>query len=90
MRIDKNKVWLFSFHATTVVESIDHSKQIISTHRTEVLYNQSRDAVKEGNTKVSIRTGDTDVVVLAVTSAQHPNNDEVWTAFGTGKCCRFI
>ena len=41
--IDENKVELFSFLATTVVASIDCSKQIICTHRTEVLFNQSRD-----------------------------------------------
>ena len=102
LRIDENKV----------VASIDCSKQIISTHRTEVLCNQSRDvsglapctheeadtriilhledAVKEGNTKVSLRTVDTDVGVLAVTSAQRLNNAEVWIAFGTGKCFHFI
>ena len=43
LRIDENKVELFSFLATTVVASINCSKQIISTHRTEVLCNQSRD-----------------------------------------------
>ena len=43
MRIDENKVELFSFLATTVVASIDSSKQIISTYRTELLCNQSRD-----------------------------------------------
>ena len=112
LRIDENKVDLFSFLATTVVASINCSKQIISTHRTEVLCNQSRDvsglapctheeadtriildledAVKEGNTNVSIRTVDTDVVVLAVTSAQRLINAEVWIAFGTGKCFRVI
>ena len=103
---------IFSFLATTVVESIDCSKQIISTHRTEVLCNQSRDvsglapradeeadtwiildledAVKEENTIVSIRTVDTDVVVLAMTSAQRLNNTEIWIAFGNRKCFRFI
>mgnify|MGYP000079044939 FL=1 len=112
MRIDENTVELFSFLATTVVASIDCSKQIISIHRTEVLCNQSRDvsrlapctheeadtriiphledAVKEGNRKVSIRTVDSDVAVLAVTSAQRLNNAEVWIAFGTLKCFRFI
>ena len=45
--------------------------------------------MKEGNTKVSIRTVDTDAVVLAVTSAQRLTA-EVWIAFGTGKCFRFI
>ena len=112
LRIDENKVELFSFLASSVVASIDSSKQIISTHRNEVLCNQSRDvsrlapctheeadtriilhledAVKEGNTKVSIRTVDTDVVVLAVTSAQRLDNTEVWIAFGTGKSFRFL
>ena len=112
MRIDENKVELFSFLATTVAASIDCSKQIISTHRTKVFCNKSRDvsglapctheeadtriilhledAVKAGNTKVSIRTVDTDVIVLAVTSAQRLNNAGVWIAFGTGKCLRFI
>ena len=46
--------------------------------------------MKEGNSKVSIRTVDTDVVVLAVTSAQRLNNIEVWIAFGTGRCFRFM
>lgn len=48
------------------------------------------DAVKEGKTKVSIRTVDTDVVVLAVSSAKRLSNTEVWIAFGTGKSFRFI
>ena len=43
LRIDENKVELFSFLATTVVASIDSSKQIISTYHTELLCNQSRD-----------------------------------------------
>ena len=112
LRIDENKVELFSFLANTIVASVDSCKQIISTHRSEVLCNQSRDvsrlaqctdeeadrriilhlddAVREGNTKVSIRTVDTDVVVLAVTSAQHFTNTEVWIAFGTRKSFRFI
>ena len=46
--------------------------------------------MKERNTNVSIRTVDTDVVVLAVTSAQRLNNAEVWIAFGTEKCFRLI
>ncbi len=40
------------------------------------------DAVRHGNTKVSIRTVDTDVVVLAVASAQRLNIPELWIAFG--------
>ena len=46
--------------------------------------------MKERNTKVSIRTVDTDVVVLAVTSAQRLNHAEEWIAFGSGRCFRFI
>lgn len=49
-----------------------------------------QDAMKEGNAKVSIRTVDTDVVVLEVASAQCLNNAEVWIAFGTGKIFRFL
>lgn len=45
------------------------------------------DAVKGGTTEVSIRRVDSDV---AVTSAQHLNNAEVWIAFGTRKYFSFI
>ena len=48
------------------------------------------DAVKEGYTKVIIRTVDTDVVVLAVASAQRHKSTEVWVAFSTGKNFRFL
>ena len=49
-----------------------------------------KDAVNQGFTKVSIRTVDTDVVVLAVTAAEQLNMDELWVAFGSGKAFRFI
>ena len=49
-------------------------------------------ASKHGHQKVSLRTVDTDVVVLAV--AQFQNNylqlSELWIEFGTGKHYRFI
>ena len=44
------------------------------------------DAVKEGHTKILIRTVDTDVLVLAVAMAQRLNITELWVSFGTGKC----
>ncbi len=44
-----------------------------------------QDAAKEGYKKVSVRTVDTDVFVLAVTSAQRLNIDELWVAFGIGE-----
>ena len=40
--------------------------------------------------KVSIRTVDTDVVVLAITSAQRLGITELWIAFGAGKHFRFL
>ena len=43
------------------------------------------DAVKQEHTKVSIRTVDTNVVILAATSAQRLNIPELWIVFGTAK-----
>ena len=48
------------------------------------------DAVRHGNTRVSIHMVDTDVVVLAVASAQRLNISELWIAFGAGKSFRFL
>ena len=48
------------------------------------------DAVKQGYNKVSIRTVDTNVVVLAVASAQRLNITELWIAFGAGKNFRYL
>jgi len=49
-----------------------------------------KDAVNEGYTNVSIRTVDTDVLVLAVTAAQCLNIAELWVAFGAGKSFRYL
>ena len=46
--------------------------------------------MKQGYNKVSIRTVDTDVVVLAVASAQRLNIAELWIAFGAGKKFRYL
>ena len=105
LRINDNKIELFSFLATSAA-TIATDKQVISTCHTGVLCIQSRDvsglapctheeavtrillhmedAVKQGCNKVSIRTVDTDVVVLAVASAQRLNITELWIAFGAG------
>ena len=48
------------------------------------------DAVKQEYTKVSVRTVDTDVVVLAVTAAQRLNLDQLWVAFATGRSFRLL
>ncbi len=41
------------------------------------------DAMKQGYAKVSIRTVDTDVVVLALAGAECLRRDELWVAFGS-------
>ena len=111
LRIDENKVELFTFLAT-MAATIQTEKQIISTLHKNVLCSQPRDvaglapcsheeadtrmllhvvdAVNQGHTKVSIRTVDTDVVVLAVTACEHLNIEELWIAFATGKNFRFL
>ena len=43
------------------------------------------DAVHQWHSKVSIRTVDADVVVQAITAAQHLYISELWVAFGVGK-----
>lgn len=43
------------------------------------------DALKQGNRKISIRTVNIEVVVLAIAAAQQLGGTEVWIAFGTGK-----
>ncbi len=48
------------------------------------------DCVSRGHSKITIRTTDTDVVVLAVSSMCHLNIEELWIAFGTGKSFRYI
>ena len=46
--------------------------------------------MKHGYTKVSIRTVDTDVVVLAVVPAERLSIDRLCVAFGTGKSLMFF
>ena len=46
--------------------------------------------MKQGNDKIPIHTVDTDVVVLAVTSAQCLNITELWIAFAARKNFRYL
>ena len=46
--------------------------------------------MKEGYTNISIRTVDTDVLVLAVTAAYRLKVPELWVSFGSGKNFRHI
>ncbi|CAB3998852.1 Hypothetical predicted protein [Paramuricea clavata] len=48
------------------------------------------DAVQKGCTKITIRTVDTEVVVLAVASFSKIGPDELWIAFGAGSSFRYI
>ncbi|KAF3848758.1 hypothetical protein F7725_015255, partial [Dissostichus mawsoni] len=66
LRIEDKKAELFSFLAT-IFASCTHEED-----DNRILLHLG-DVVKEGYSKVSIRTVDTDVVVLAVTAAQSLN-----------------
>ena len=46
--------------------------------------------MQQGHNKVSIRTVDTDVVVLAIISAQRLNISKLWVAFDAGKSFQFL
>ena len=48
------------------------------------------DCTLKGKKKIIIRTADTDVVVLAISSFRKIKAEELWIAFGTGKHFRFI
>ena len=48
------------------------------------------DAVLKGHSRVSIRTVDTDVLVLAVASFDKIKPDELWVILGTGSYLRCI
>ena len=45
---------------------------------------------KQGYKRISIRTVDTDIVVLAVGHIQSLNIDELWVHFGVKNHCRYI
>ena len=111
LRINENKVELFSFLATRLAAQ-ETEKQVISTLHKDVVCTHARyiaglapgtheevdtmmllhveDRMKQGYTKVSIRTVDTDVVVLALAAAERLGIDELWVAFGTGKSFRLL
>ena len=89
--IDTNKQVVTTHH--TDVLCINHQDILslaLCTHEeadTRILLDLE-DAVRQGHHKV--RMVDTDVVVLAVTSAQHLNITELWVAFGAGKSFWFL
>ena len=54
------------------------------------LFLHAVDAVRKGCRKLCIRSVDTDVVVLAISTFNAINPDELWLAFGTGTKFRYI
>ena len=72
----------------TAHESDDYANEIkLSNHEeadTRMLLHVAH-ATKHGHQKVSIRTVDTDVIVLAVAQIQHLQISELWIEFGVGK-----
>uniref|UniRef100_UPI00358F6B91 uncharacterized protein n=1 Tax=Myxine glutinosa TaxID=7769 RepID=UPI00358F6B91 len=48
------------------------------------------DAARRGYRRIMLRTVDTDVLVLAVSTVARLENTEIWVAFGTGKHLRYI
>ena len=54
------------------------------------LFLHASDAVRKGYKKLSLRTVDTDTVILAISTYSEINPDELWLAFGTGSNFRYI
>ncbi|GFO04549.1 hypothetical protein PoB_003105400 [Plakobranchus ocellatus] len=48
------------------------------------------DSANKGHRRIMLRTVDTDVLVLAVSTAVCLADTEIWVAFGTGKHLRYI
>ena len=54
------------------------------------LFLHASDAVRKGYKKLSVRTVDTDVVILVISTFSEINPDELWLSFGTGSNFRYI
>ena len=48
------------------------------------------DSVREGHNQITVSTMDTNVLVLAIATAQKLSITELWFAFGTGKNFRYL
>ena len=53
------------------------------------MFLHAKDAAEKGNRRIMLRTVDTDVVVLAVSTVVSMENTQLWIAFGTGKHLRY-
>ena len=114
LRVDENKVELFSFLSNHVIHHFSgHTKLVVTCDGSSVLsytlcpeisslmpYTQEEadtrmflhvlHAAKCGVKRAMIRTVDTDVVVLAISTFMSLSLDELWIAFGVGTKCRYI
>ena len=95
LRVDENKTELFNFLAHEVVENLSTEKKVFSTCGKHVLcadkrmFLHAKDAAKKDHRRIMLRTVDTDVVVLAVSTVVSMENIHMWIAFGTGKHLRY-
>ena len=111
LRVDENKIELFSFLAKKAI-LLETECQTISTHHQYVLFKQHRDvaslapctheeadtrimlhvadAAREGHNQITVRTVDTDILVLAIATTQKLSVTELWVAFRTGKNFRYF
>ena len=86
---------LYTTHGSDVLRSLtglDVSKIALCSHEkadTRLILN-SADAVLKGHRRVSIRTVDTDLLVLAVASFDKIKPDELWVILGIGSHFRNI
>ncbi len=86
--IDTSKQVISTHHVNVICKNQQDTSSLAPCTHEEAdtrMFLHLEDAVRDGHNKVSIRTVDTDVVVLAVTSAQRLNLAELWIAFGVGK-----
>ena len=54
------------------------------------MFLHTKDAAEKGHRRIMLRTVDTDVVVLAVSTVVSMENTQLWIVFGTGKHLRYI
>ena len=104
LRVDENKTELFGFlsqHAISI--AVAERKEVYATHDQMVLCSPAQcdmknltlllhvsDSVQKGCKKVTIRTVDTNVVVLAVAMLRKISPEEMWIALGSGSDLRYV
>ena len=91
--IDTSKQVISTHHVNVIYKNRQDTSSLAPCMYEEAdtrIFLHLEDAVWHGPNRVSIRTVDTDVVVLAVASAQRLDLAELWIAFGVGKNFQFF